>query len=159
MNKKTIGLIILGIYFLSLGVFIFFSLQSGDNSSEQSSFITDIFYKVIKFICGDKIEINYDTLHSIIRKLIGHFGYCVFMGILLSISLNLLIYNGKIRLVIIVSSCLLVSIFSEFLELIPESRGCSVIDMGIDSLGHLLGIGIIYLILFLKKRKKSKNFV
>ena len=80
-KHQKIGIIFTILYFISVFFFFFLSLQSGSTSSNQSSFVTEAIIKII-LIFNKNWQYDYDIVHNIVRKLIGHFGYSSMMGIL-----------------------------------------------------------------------------
>lgn len=157
-NKKTLGYIFLGIYSVFLIIFLVLALLPGESSASQSSFITDIVMKVIHFISFNKWNPDYETTHIVVRKLFGHFSYCAVMGVFLIIWIKCLITKekllkiGKIHLITSLIISAIVALTSELLQLIPVGRGCSIVDIGIDFAGHIMGISIVYIIILINAR-------
>ncbi len=155
-NKKIIKYITLSLYILLVAIFYFFTLRNGNESTKDSSIVTDIFLSVLKFFTFGKVEFDYESIHHITRKLVGHYGYNLLIGI---VSL-IMIYNfrgiGKISLLICLFLGLFVGISGELLQYIPASRGPSFVDAMINFGGEVSGILISLFILFIKNKKKKE---
>ena len=155
-NKKIIKYITLSLYILLVAIFYFFTLRNGNESTKDSSIVTDIFLSVLKFFTFGKVEFDYESIHHITRKLVGHYGYNLLIGI---VSL-IMIYNfrgiGKISLLICLFLGLFVGISGESLQYIPASRGPSFVDAMINFGGEVSGILISLFILFIKNKKKKE---
>lgn len=149
MKKYTMyQIVVLTIYIVLVLVFLIFSLQSGSSSSGLSSSITNVFCNIFN------IENNKDIVEKIIRKLIGHFGYFLLMGIFSSLFLYSLKNTRFLYLFIInLSINLVVAFISEFLcQAIASNRCPSIIDVLIDYSGFMISCSIITFI-YLKHRK------
>ena len=152
MNKK-IGIIFCVCYFTAVFFFYFMTLQSGNDSSEQSSFVTDIFINIILRFNNDW-KFDYNTVHNIIRKLVGHFGYSAFMGILGFLSWYFLRLKISESVLINLIVGLFIASTSELLQLIPKDRGPSFGDLFINYTGYFFGVIIILFIVKLVLKNK-----
>ena len=97
--------------------------------------------------------------YLIVRKLFGHFGAFVVLGILSCIVYLTFIKKKWVSVASLVGSGIIVAGVSELLQLIPEGRCCTFKDFLIDSSGYMLAICIglvIWLIKILKDSKKNK---
>ena len=156
-KKKVIQYIFLVLYIILVGVFYFFTLRNGNESAKESSIVADMFLGILKFFTFDKVEFDYEVIHHITRKLVGHYGYNLLIGI---VSL-IMIYNfkgiGKISLLISLILGLFVSISGELLQYLPASRGPSFGDAMINFGGEVSGILISLFIILIIENKKKKE--
>lgn len=154
-NKKKINYYCLILYIFSILIAYFSSLQSGSASSSESSWITNLFLKVIESFNFLKIEIDYPTLHGIVRKLFGHFGWFFVMGIL-GFFTFLFLWDVKPKgLLISLAIGIFVAITAELLQFLAEDRSPMVGDMVINFSGYVTG-SLLSLILY-KQKKKQVN--
>lgn len=105
---------------------------------------------------------NYDDFISFIRKAIGHFTLFAIDGVLIFFSIYLFVKdNEKMKLWIIslisIGASVLVAACSELFQFIPKDRGPSIVDVGIDSLGALIGILIVLIIMSIIKVVKKRR--
>lgn len=119
-----------------------FSIQSGSISSLQSGFIT---HYIFNFLSSINIQIDIKLLSLIIRKL-AHFTEFFILGSLIKQS-SLDLKRNDILLFIFI-----VPLLDEFIQSFIPGRAMSLIDMGIDSLGISIGISLITLYYWLRKR-------
>jgi len=155
MKKRNWFIIsILGIIYLSLIIFfIVQSCKTGVDSSRSSNVVAKIIKKVIDALFNTNIEMN-DSYLTLIRKLIGHFGFFLVLGlisILFYISLQIKsLYIGIIHY----SIGLFLALSSEFIfEANSAGRGPSIYDSLIDILGFILISTVIFVIHVIKKNK------
>lgn len=119
-----------------------FSIQSGSISSLQSGLIT---HYILNFLNSIDIQIEIKLLSLIIRKL-AHFTEFFILGSLIKQS-SLDLKRNDILLFIFI-----IPLLDEFIQSFIPDRAMSLIDMGIDSLGISLGISLIALFYWLRKR-------
>lgn len=107
---------------------------------------------------------NYASFAVIVRKSLGHFLLFTLDGIftlLLFTKLNEIIEYKKKKwwhyIAIVIFIGLFMAFFSEFIQLFIQYRDFTIIDVGIDLLGYGLGMGIILLIRFIKKKHRDKQ--
>ena len=81
MKKKSNKIIFLTIYLILILIFYFFTLRSGDESSKDSSITANIVLAILKFFTFHKIEFDYEIIHHITRKMVGHYGYNLIIGL------------------------------------------------------------------------------
>ncbi len=151
--KKYVFLII---YILITSLIFFFSLRNGEQSTGDSSFLTSLLYNVIKILKLENI-INVNSLSSIVRKLIGHFGLFFICGFFGYFTYCLFIENYKFAIIINLIIGLLISIISELLQLIPINRSCQLSDVVIDFSGYFICTLILVFIKYLIIKKQLKN--
>ena len=155
-KKKVIQYIFLVLYIILVGVFYFFTLRNGNESTKDSSIVTDIFLSVLKFFTFGKVEFDYESIHHITRKLVGHYGYNLLIGIISLIMINSFRGIGKISLIICLFLGLFVGISGELLQYIPASRGPNFVDAMINFGGEVSGILICLLLIIIKNNKKKE---
>jgi VanZ family protein len=110
-----------------------FSIQSGAISSLQSGFITS---QISRFLLSLNIVVEPKTLGFIIRKL-AHFTEFFILGCLIRKSSYDLKRNDILYFVFIIP------IIDEFIQYFVPERAMTLMDMGIDSIGIVFGIGFI----------------
>ena len=105
---------------------------------------------------------NYKSFSEFIRKSIGHFLLFLASGVFTFLSCYYLLKEkSKLKLWQIVLIAALVGLFfaglSEFIQYFIPSRFGSFIDVGVDYLGYMIGLGIVLLIIYLANRRKAKE--
>lgn len=153
LKNRKIGIILSVCYLTTVFFFYYMTLQSGNDSSEQSSFVTDLFIKVISIFKNDW-KYDYDVVHNIIRKVVGHFGYSAFMGILGFLSWYFLRLKISESVLINLIVGLFIASTSELLQLIPNDRGPSFGDLFINYTGYFFGV--ITILFIVKSVLKNK---
>ncbi len=154
-SKIIYSIIITSIYLALLIFYIYMSLSDGGESSDFSLNVSNVIADTLNHM-GANIKVD-DSFHNLVRKLIGHFGYFVLIGISSFLFYNLL-KNIKFifRLLIHFSMGFLFALFTEyFLQAYALNRGPSMVDTMIDFGGFSVSI-IVILIYFLIKMKKKK---
>jgi VanZ family protein len=146
--KRRIILIVCMIVWIA---FIFYnSLQPATDSSALSSPIVNFIYNLLQKV---KIDINYLTLTTIVRKSAHVFEY-----VILSLFVTQVFYEShlstKYFLLYSFLIPLIVAITDEIIQTFVTGRSGSIIDVGFDSLGIIIGVFIILLIHKMFKRKK-----
>ncbi len=154
---KVFKIIISILYISLLGFYVYLSLSSGEKSGNMSSEFANFIAKILNFF-GIKVEVN-DEFHTFIRKLFGHFGYFVILGI---VSLLFYVYvlsiKLKYKLIIHFGSGFLFAFLTEFLlEAITAGRGPSMIDVLIDYSGFSVSVFISLIFIFKGRKKKNSN--
>ncbi|MBO4668056.1 MAG: VanZ family protein [Bacilli bacterium] len=119
----------------------------------------------VTFTAKDKInDDNYQDFHQFIRKASGHlalFLVTAVFGILFFYTyfddIKKIWISGGISFLLGIS----VAGISELIQYLMPTRSGLMRDVGIDSLGYLIGtlltIGVIYLILFIKSKRSKKE--
>ena len=116
------------------------------------------------FNAKDKInEDNYEDFHSFMRKAAGHFFLFLVTALVGTLFFYTYIDNDKYILVGLLCSLfvgVLTASISETIQYFIPSRGGTIQDVGIDSLGYLIGllltIGVILLINLIRKKKNQR---
>lgn len=130
--------------------FIFMnSLQTGVESGEVSSKITEVVIKVLNLI---NINLDFNTTAIFIRKCAHVFEYFI-LGILFALTYINMIGNVNYRIIYTFLSALVVSISDEIIQLYVPGRVGAVTDVLIDTIGIVLGIILILLIIKIRKKR------
>ena len=138
----------------TIAVIFLFSLQNGEESSEQSNWVAEQMQAAIDFIEDTSgIEVN-------IRK-VGHFSEFALLGFEV---LLLYIFSGKYgisELFNVFAVGLTTAVTDESIQLFIPERSGQIKDVQIDMCGFvfgaLLAAGMYYLIVFIKKRNLNKR--
>ena len=128
------------------------SLLSGNISSGQSSFITMITNDILSFI---GVSIDYDLLHTLIRK-IAHFAEYAVLTICWLVFLKDNINNNYKKILFILFFVLITAIIDESIQLLHIDRTTSFYDVLIDFCGGLLII-LVFLIHKVLYNRHVKN--
>lgn len=147
--------IVFSIIYILLIVFCFFnSLQSANVSSEMSGGITNyIVIFIEKILSNDNLD--YNIIHKVVRKVIGHYLYHVVVGVIGIIVYLLFLNNNKKAFIVAIIVSLMLSIISELLQLFAEGRSFSAVDILINYSGFLTGIVFFEIVCKIKKQKKQ----
>ena len=163
MNTRKIFCYIFLALSVAINVFIIVEgAVNGSNSASQSMGFTQMFIELVKKIAPNSpIVLNPEVTHSVIRKLVGHFGLFGLSGILTTTALSLIdnaYINKKLEIIIASASTgLVIALISELMQLFTPGRYMSMIDVLIDYSGYILFGGITFLIFYLVNRKKQAN--
>ena len=140
-NKKIIFAIMT---ILWVAVIFSFSLQPGDVSGDISgSFLR----KVLEWFAPgvfEKLETmpqeQLDILHTVLRKC-AHFTEFAVLGVLSSLTL----FQTKVsrRVLMAMVFCLVIASMDETLQLFVDGRAGRFVDVMIDGIGSMFGIGVI----------------
>jgi len=121
-----------------MGVIFYLSHQAGGASSELSSGLVDIVYRILSGLLPF-ISIDVDLLHFTVRKF-AHFTAYFILGVFI---LHALVVNREITVKILLASFLFTVVYAisdEVHQLFIPGRSGEVRDVLIDSSGSLLGI-------------------
>ena len=164
MNKKKM-LFIRAIFVLLLLVATFtaifyFSSQEGITSNELSQ---QVIKKIIDFLGPtknlsdvEKMELVY-TWNPIIRK-VAHFSIYTLVGIWGMALMSTYNISNKKRFILSLEMGILYAALDEFHQNFVSARTASIIDVGIDTLGVITGILIVFIIVkIFNKIKKKKD--
>lgn len=141
-NKKIIFTVMT---FLWVAVIFSFSLQPGEVSGDISG---SFLQKVLEFFVPRVFE-QLDTMpqeqleiwHTVLRKY-AHFTEFAVLGVLS--SLTLLQTKVKWRGLSAMAFCLVIATMDESLQLFVDGRAGRVLDVMIDGVGALVGIGMMF---------------
>lgn len=145
---------------LALGWSIFLIINGiipGGESKAQSDSVAHVVEDAINTVSPGTINpSNFDSFAFTIRKLLGHFLAFTLDGILISICVFFFLINQKwykfyFPMLIAFSAGFVVAGISELIQLFTAGRSGQWSDIFIDLGGYVLGMVIIFLILFLTK--------
>ncbi len=145
----------LTVYISIIIIILCASLQNGDQSANESSVVTDTVIEVIEFCKNDEIDVSYDEVHFVVRKVIGHFGLFLLCGIFGLLTFYSFTSRNLKALYWTMIIGIGVAICSEMLQLFADGRSCEFKDMLIDSLGYLSGTIICLSFLIIINNKKT----
>lgn len=157
--EKKIYQIILGILYISLIVFFSYScLQNGDSSGNFSVQVSKGIANVLNSIFKTSYVVDDNFVH-LVRKLIGHYGYFVLLGIVSSLFYYSFNNLGLVKKIIInFLSALVFALISEFIfQLITSGRAASIIDVLIDYSGFITSAIIISTIYIVRNKNKTSE--
>ena len=107
---------------------------------------------------------NYKEFHSFMRKFLGHFSLFLVTGVFGMLFFLTFVEDDKklwLSLSLTTGSGFFLAGISELIQFFIPSRGGVWLDVGIDFLGYVVGtaitIGVILLILFIRKKIKQKK--
>lgn len=141
--KKCIKLVLL---IAMMSLIFYFSSQVADESTVTTNGVIDIIYNAYHYIFKDNaLSINEFTLKFFtpIRKL-AHFSEFGLLGILAYINIKEYINKHHVLYSIIFSG--LYAISDEVHQIFVPGRGCTLMDMLIDTSGATFAILLIHLI-------------
>lgn len=119
------------------------------------TFFARLFASIINAFKSDTInDSNFESFASVLRKLLGHFLAFSVDGVFVSLTCFYFLREkewSKWYYLVIISFGvgLFVAGLSEFLQVFTIGRYGSFIDIGIDMGGYVLGMFVVFLILFL----------
>ena len=159
MKKKTSKYIFLSIYLILILIFYFFTLRSGEESIKDSSLTTNIVLGVLRSFTFNKVKFDYEIIHHITRKMIGHYGYNLIIGLFGFLTVYSFKGIGKYSLIISLVLGLVIAVSGELLQYIPANRGPGPIDMLINYFGEVTGILLVYDIVLFRQNKQKSQFI
>lgn len=151
MKKTTPRLVICGILVALILFFIWGnSCMTGESSGRFSKWVGAILSTIFPFFSPES-EIG----HFILRK-IGHFSEFAALGLCLSWLYGMLVQRKWLMLSLPLISGIAVAAIDETIQLFTPGRHSSIVDVGIDSSGALIGILVLHLCwLILRKLRKT----
>lgn len=152
MNRRKFCLVLIWMLTLAWTALLFgFSGQdardSADLSMKLTAFIMNIF---------PGWEIEFDTLHHIVRKT-AHFGIFAVEGCLLFSALKYSGLPAKKAVLFCLPVCAVLAGLNEYHQSFAEGRYPSVADACIDTAGSVAGITFGALFITLLRRKNAKG--
>jgi VanZ family protein len=154
-NKKKVNYIYLVLYLLSILVAYTSSLQSGKISSSESGWITDFLFKIVTDLDFLKLDLDYETLHGIVRKLFGHFGWFFVMGTFGFLTFSPFLEDRQKWLWISLTIGMVVAITSELMQFLAIERSPMGSDMAINFGGYLMSTLLCFLIYKIKRNNNK----
>ena len=125
------------------------SLRPGDASNEQSNLVTSSLNDLLALFSGSL------TLTGGLVRMLAHVGEFFVLGALLSIGAPVLEKTSRLCLWCFSIVGLFIAVLDETIQYFVPGRSMSLVDMGLDAFGAILGFWGIYLLLFLYNRKKA----
>lgn len=168
MSKKykIIRIIFLILFIISCVILIVESATPGTQSANKSNAVSDTIAKVINDISEavtkePKIT-NMEEFRSYIRKLVGHYGAFLIMGIFASFTFMMFFRYKKwwvfwVKVSALISYGFLFAALTEIIQLNTPGRAGVFSDVLIDFSGFMTSVGIIVIIFFIIYFKKFKN--
>ncbi len=160
--RKYILSVLLGLIYVSMmGFFTYKCLETGNKSAESSNRVAEVVKDVTNEVFNTNIELT-ESYTTLIRKLIGHFGYFVCLGIVSILFYASLKKNKIFTITTHYAVGLLFAFFSEFcLEGLTEGRSASFKDVMMDFSGFItissIMIIVYFIVLYRKKAKIEKQ--
>ena len=156
MKVKIVKYIFLLLYVLSFGYHCYSSLQSGEASSGLSKNVAEVVVEIEEKVFHVEVT-DFDKVHNSVRKLIGHFAYFGLISIFGFLCIYF--YTLKLSKTLIISSIIgaIMAAISEILQIFADARGPSIKDALIDYGGYSVSTIIMFLIIFLVLKRKTKN--
>lgn len=161
MKKRAVAAVVCWVLTISWMAFIFaMSSQNGETSAEISGSVTEAIVSVV--------TPEYDTLpeeeqkalvadwHGVVRKG-AHFCEYAVLGALLLCSLSLSLTRRKLAVSLALPMAAIYAASDEWHQAFVGGRGPSVADVGIDTLGALLGILVVLFVLLLWRRRRKRK--
>lgn len=130
----------------------------GKKSAEESNAIAGLVATIINaFKSGTINDSNFADFSRVIRKLLGHFLAFTVDAVFVSLTTYCFLITQKwykvyYPIALTFGIGLVVAGLSEFLQIFTDDRYGSYIDILIDMGGYLLGMIIVFLILFLTRK-------
>ncbi|MGN0307352.1 MAG: VanZ family protein, partial [Lachnospiraceae bacterium] len=162
--KKTLRYLLKPLSFLPalMMMYVIYSLSaqtgevSGTLSYETSKTLVLAYNRILgRGYSNDMLNLLIVQIHPLIRKL-AHVG--VYFGLALTISFPLYVYRIRGFFLLITGGvfCVLFAFFDEYHQSFVAGRGPSLRDVGIDSIGILIGLIAAELICFIGRKTLFK---
>lgn len=139
--KKTKTIIIAVLIVLWLAVIWGHSLMSGEDSSNESSFVTKLVTPVLELFVGKG-----NVTEHLVRK-IAHFTEFFILGALMTVFLNVRERRRFRYLGIALGACALSAAIDETIQIFSANRGPSVADALLDTCGAAAGILFLWAVI------------
>ncbi|MDY5440840.1 MAG: VanZ family protein [Candidatus Enteromonas sp.] len=162
-GKKVFSLISWILFGVGALLIILFAATPGGLSSKESGFFSGIVKSILNFFSPGFInESNEDLFHSVLRKLVGHFGLFGFTGVFGYFAFATTVIHPKHPFLFHVLETLGTGLFlafgSEGIQRIPGlARSGEFKDVLIDLSGFVLGLLLAALIWYLVERHQKKK--
>lgn len=148
--RKIIYLILIGAWI----AFIFYnSLMPASLSSAQSMGLVRLFNQLLSKL---GLSISLDTLSMVVRKLAHMFEFFVLSILVLLLFIECGFLTKK-AVVFGLLATLLVASIDETIQLFVIGRYGSVVDVGIDMIGGVLGTLVVTFIEWIRRKRKEKK--
>ncbi len=163
---KIIRLIILILFIISCAILLIEAwtpgLQSADKSNAVSDTIANVINNVSEAITNQPKITNLEEFRALIRKLVGHYGAFLIMGIFAALTGMMYYKRDKwfifwIKALIIVVFGFLYAGLTEIIQAFTPGRYGVMTDVFIDFSGYMTSVGIVLIIYFIIFYKKFKD--
>ena len=124
-------------------------------SAVRLSDYTVIGTQTVEVIDGTGTEIL--PVHTAVRKLVGHFLFCLALGVLCLLSHRFFVTDKTFRPLLIAVEGVSLAAISERIQAAVRGRDCSVADIGVDCAGFVAGVLLALLILRIVRRVRQKR--
>lgn len=161
MKKRVVAAVVCWVLTISWMAFIFaMSSQNGETSAEISGSVTEAIVSVVTPEYDALPEEEQKALvadwHGVVRKG-AHFCEYAVLGALLLCSLSLSLTRRKLAVSLALPMAAMYAASDEWHQAFVGGRGPSVADVGIDTLGALLGILVVLFVLLLRRRRRKRK--
>lgn len=160
MKKKhpIIDYVFLALFILISGLILFFASNSGEVSTDQSSFLLRIVTRITNGLGLNLTQGEIDGIHQFIRKAIGHFGIFFIDGVFGYLTFSrFLNFERKNNLLLTLGAGLFIASLSEIIQLFAPERGPSVLDVILDFSGYLFGVLLVIIIINLFNKNRQNK--
>ena len=151
MKKNILRIILIILLGITFYIIFGFSSQDGESSGTISKIVTNIIINLNPFTNDlsneEKIKIA-EILHPIVRKL-AHFSIYTVVGSLLMSLVSTYDINIRKRVIISLTGGFLYACTDEFHQTFTPGRNGDFKDVLIDTSGVILGIVLVYFILYI----------
>lgn len=152
MERKNIKVIIAGILVIAWMIVIFiFSAMAGDDSANLSSGLLHTILKVIPGLAESQ------TAHLLVRKLAHMTEYAILCGLILNLEYQI---TNKVKfkqVVIAILGSFLYACTDEWHQTFISGRSGNILDVGIDTLGAIIAMVVLFAIMQIRKINKSSK--
>ena len=161
MKKRVVAAVVCWVLTISWMAFIFaMSSQNSETSAEISGSVTEAIVSVVTPEYDALPEEEQKALvadwHGVVRKG-AHFCEYAVLGALLLCSLSLSLTRRKLAVSLALPMAAMYAASDEWHQAFVGGRGPSVADVGIDTLGALLGILVVLFVLLLRRRRRKRK--
>jgi len=163
---KIIRLIILILFIISCAILLIEAWTPGLQSADKSNAVSDTIAKVInnvsEAITNQPKITNLEEFRALIRKLVGHYGAFLIMGIFAALTGMMYYKKNKwfiywIKALIIIVYGFLFAGLTEIIQVFTPGRYGVITDVFIDFSGYMTSVGIVLIIYFIIFYKKFKD--
>ena len=160
MNRNIVlRVIFLILIIINCIVIFYFSTENGEESSNTSGRIIEKIIEILpnsENLSEQEREELKENLQFVVRKG-AHFSIYTLLGCFTMGFMNTFNIKTKRKIICSLGFGVLYAITDEIHQLFSSGRTAKVMDVGIDSLGVVFGILIVFLIVYLINRKNGKS--
>ena len=149
MFKRKLPLILWTVVLIWMGVIFYLSSQPATQSAELSRGVTGYIIDLIERVFSNT-DIEIEDIHKLVRKN-AHLVVYFILGIIVLAAVRKSGVKGIKGVLLALAICILFAIGDEILQTFIPGRSGEVLDVFIDGVGSLLGMGLYGLV------KKIKN--